>query len=61
MQARPLAWAGTRSSSEAGKAVVVHQQGVSNVPALAGAQALGPPHKGQRSFGRGMEDGSVMG
>jgi hypothetical protein len=40
--------------SEAGTTTVRHQHAVVNEPVSAGAQALGPPHNGQRWTGAGV-------
>jgi hypothetical protein len=45
-QARSRCDAGSDASTEGLIAIVVHQHGVSNVPARAGAHSFGPPQSG---------------
>lgn len=61
MQARPRAAAGTRASSVALKLASRHQQSTSKRPQAAGAQAFGPPHRGQRWFANGEGGGVTVG
>jgi hypothetical protein len=53
MQVRPRFAAGTRPSNSVLIVTFEHQQGTSKRPHCAGAQAFGPPHRGQISPVRG--------
>lgn len=53
MQAWPRSATGTRARAAASIGCAWHQQRVLKLPACAGAQPFGPPHRGQWCAGRG--------